>query len=271
MKQKKLIFNDPIADTLLIPLFMRAEESQKSDRLFEDKDAKNVIKQLPFDFSPFKNKRMSQTGTAIRVSLFDNIARQCLNQAENPVLVHLGCGLDNRFNRTDTGKGIHINIDLPEFIEWQNQLYSSQNERNISFSGSILETDWMDKLLKQYPDHAFSFFIEGVLIYFPETQVKQFFNNLMSHFSNVLVCFDSCTNWIVKHCDQHDTVRMMRANFKWGIDNPQLLESWSPRLKHIKTISLLKQHPKRWGFRSVFRLFPPIAKGCNILIYQITD
>lgn len=67
--------------------------------------------------------------------------------------------MDNRFNRTGNGYGIHS--DLPEVINWQEKLKRYSYERNISMAISLLETAWMDALLIQYPNHPFFFFYRG--------------------------------------------------------------------------------------------------------------
>ncbi|XTD37220.1 hypothetical protein AB4I99_16335 [Citrobacter murliniae] len=58
----KLLFDDIVSDTLLIPLWMRAEESRRPDRLFEDKEAEELVKLLSVDFSKFENKKLTRVG-----------------------------------------------------------------------------------------------------------------------------------------------------------------------------------------------------------------
>lgn len=265
----KLLFDDIVSDTLLIPLWMRAEESRRSDRLFEDKEAEELVRLLSVDFSKFENKKLTRVGTAIRVSLFDHRAQRALRR-KNPVLVHLGCGLDNRFGRVDTGEGIHINIDLPEVISFRNKLNINNNERNILMVGSILETDWMDALLEKYPEGSFSFFIEGVLVYFTEQQVRQLFIELIKRFRGASICFDGYSNRLVKKSDTHETVGQMKARFKWGIDDIKQLESWSPHLKHVSTDYMMKLHPGKWGRYSLVRLIPGMAKCAFVSVFRIT-
>lgn len=62
---------------------------------------------------------------------------------------------------------------------------------------SLLETAWMDALLIQYPNHPFFFFIEGVLVYFSEQQVKQLFLELVKRFKGAQICFDAYSGWLV--------------------------------------------------------------------------
>lgn len=265
----KLLFDDVISDTLLIPLWMRAEESRRSDRLFEDKEAEELVEILPVDFSKFENKTLSRVGTAIRVSVFDRHARSALRK-KNPVLVHLGCGLDNRFNRVDNGEGLHINIDLPEVISLRNKLNINNNDRNIFMVGSILETDWMDSLLAKYPDSSFSFFIEGVLIYFSEQQVKQLFIELSNKFRGASICFDGYSNLMVKKSDTHETVGQMKASFKWACDDIKQLELWSPHLQHISTDYMMKLHLRKWGWYALYLLIPGMANCAFISVFRTT-
>lgn len=270
MRKGKLLFDDAISDTLLIPLWMRAIESQRSDRLFEDKEAEAIVKLLPINFEQFNSNIFARLGTAIRVSLLDNQARLALKNAKQPILVHLGCGLDNRFNRVDDGTGIHINIDLPEVIAWREKLNLYSSERNISMSGSILETDWMDELLAKYPNHSFYFFIEGVLVYFSQQQVKQLFLELAKRFKGGQICFDAYTGWLVnKYGAPQDINDQMRASYKWCYDNIKEPEEWSSDLIHLSTTHYLKLYPKRWGIYILIRLFPKLANCSLVSVFQI--
>lgn len=270
MRKDKLLFDDAISDTLLIPLWMRAIESQRPDRLFEDKEAETIVKILPVNFDQFNNNIFTRVGTAIRVNLFDNQARLALKNTKQPILVHLGCGLDNRFNRVDDGTGIHINIDLPEVIAWREKLHLNSNERNISMSGSILETDWMDTLLAQYPNQPFYFFIEGVLVYFSQQQVKQLFLELVKRFKGAQICFDAYSGWLVdKYGAPQNITDQIRANYKWRYDNIKEPEEWSPDLIHLSTTYYLKLYPKRWGIYVLIRLFPKLANCSLISIFKI--
>lgn len=135
---------------------------------------------------------------------------------------------------------------------------------------SLLETAWMDALLIQYPNHPFFFFIEGVLVYFSEQQVKQLFLELVKRFKGAQICFDAYSGWLVnKSGSTHSTTDQMRKNYKWRCDNIKQPEMWSSDLIHLSTTYFLKLYPKRWGIYTLVRLFPKIANCSFMSVFRI--
>lgn len=90
-----------------------------------------------------------------------------------PVVVNVGCGLDTRFQRIGGGKAVFYDMDLPEVIALRRELIPEQ-PGNAYIAASLLETGWMDDLLRRHPDAEFIFIVEGVLMYFYEKQVRSF-------------------------------------------------------------------------------------------------
>lgn len=263
-----LSWNDPISETLLIPLCMRAEETRRADRLFDDPFAQRVLRDLGLDLRGYEGKRMSQVGTAIRVRHFDRQVRRILATWTRPVVVHLGCGLDGRFLRTDGGLGVQLDLDLPDVMALRGRFYPP-SDRNPQWSGSALETDWMDRLLQTYPGSRFAFFMEGLLMYFPEESVRTLLCRLADRFPGGELHFDYVSRWIAGHTSLHDTVRSSGVEFRWGTDDPEGLGAWHPRLVHHETAYFMSQEPRRWGWGNLFRLVPCLGRGSGALRYDI--
>ena len=67
------------------------------------------------------------------------------------VVVNVGCGLDTRFQRIGGGKAVFFDMDLPEVIALRRELIPEQ-PGNAYIAASLLETGWMDDLLRRHPD-----------------------------------------------------------------------------------------------------------------------
>lgn len=67
-----------------------------------------------------------------------------------PVVVNVGCGLDTRFQRIGGGKAVFYDMDLPEVIALRRELIPEQ-PGNAYIAASLLETGWMDDLLRDTP------------------------------------------------------------------------------------------------------------------------
>lgn len=71
MKQK-YEFKNVVAETLLIPLYMRAKESRrKGDAILKDTMAEQLVDSIEYDYSQFDGAKMSEVGCVVRGKYFD--------------------------------------------------------------------------------------------------------------------------------------------------------------------------------------------------------
>ena len=96
MKQK-YEFKSIVAETLLIPLYMRAKESRRDNPILYDKTAEWLADSLEYDYSQFDGAKLSEVGCVVRGWYFDCAVRRFIKAHSHPVVVNVGCGLDIRF------------------------------------------------------------------------------------------------------------------------------------------------------------------------------
>src|SRR5512139_4145783 len=119
-----------VAETLLITLYIRAMESQRPDALIKDERAEALVRQLDQESL---RKTLALTEESGRLVLilksrdFDRFAQDFLRRHPDAVIVHIGCGLDTRFervgcNQPDNGQVEWYDLDLPEVIELRRKL-----------------------------------------------------------------------------------------------------------------------------------------------------
>jgi O-methyltransferase involved in polyketide biosynthesis len=92
-----------IPETLLIPLHRRAVEGQRSDALVKDERAAELVSRIDYDFSRIKFSSANRLFTILRVLEFDRRTQAFLAAQPDGVSVSIGCGLDTRFHRVDSG------------------------------------------------------------------------------------------------------------------------------------------------------------------------
>ena len=69
-------FKDEVAETLLIPLYMRAKESRRTvDRIISDPDAEALVEKIKYDYAKFDGAKMSAVGCAVRCWFLDKVVR----------------------------------------------------------------------------------------------------------------------------------------------------------------------------------------------------
>lgn len=81
-------------------------------------------------------------------------------------------------------------LDLPDTINLRRHFIpETSNETYIS--ESMFDTCWMERLCKEHPGSDILLIAEGVIMYFDEATLRQFFNDLCDRFSNAEIWFDT--------------------------------------------------------------------------------
>lgn len=266
-------FKDTVAETLLIPLYMRAKESKRTGgRIIKDVEAERLVDSIEYDYSKFDRAKLSAVGCVVRCWYFDNKVREFVRTHVNPVIVNVACGLDARFQRTTDKDCDHplYSLDLPEVITLRAKLLPEWNGEEY-IPSSLFDIDWMTRLSSTHPGASFLFIMEGVLMYFTEKDVKELFSNLAEYFHDSEVWFDTCGTLVVKNSDKHDAIKKVEAKFKWGINDGHDIEKWDNRLSLITQSSQGAFFHSRYPFpMNVIGFFPKLLyKFCSIIGIKI--
>lgn len=275
MKIKNKITDD-IADTLYITLIMKCKETHRKNAFFHDPVACDLVGKIDYDFSKYEKVIRSSVGTAIRARYFDQITKEFIENNTNTVIVHLGCGLDSRFQRIGKpvmDKTVFYEIDLPEVMELRKELIP-ESKNNPYIAASMFETRWMDNLKAKHPDSKFLFIVEGVFMYFNNGEVKSVIQNMASRFGNSMLVFDAVSSWMCKNSYRHDAVKLSKATFKFACDDSRLLEQWNSKLKFVSV--KYYNNFKAWrkaGFVNWLgmNMIPTFSKASRMLIYRIEN
>ena len=130
-----------LLETYLAPLYWRAMESQRPDALIRDEKAVALVTQSGLDFSQVRQIRMPALLNVMRnlfTREFDRYARDFLGRHPDAVVVHIGCGLDSRFERVATrNSGVKwYDLDLPDVIALRRR-YLGDERGTLSFAGLL--------------------------------------------------------------------------------------------------------------------------------------
>lgn len=260
------LFESATSKTLLIPLIIRSQESERSKGLFKDKAAQAVVAQLPAGAFNFSMHPFMRIGTAVRIRYFDDLAKKFLCDTEHPVVVQLGCGLDTRFSRVDFGKGLHINIDLPEVVAMRQKVMPTRDTRDLDWAEDLLEENWLCRLEKEYAGHTFLFIAEGVLMYFAEKEVRKLLIGIAERFPGAHIAFDTSGSLTTRMINKKSAVQQLKASLAWAYDDDGSINTWHPQLRRVERAYYFNRYVMRWGIWSLIH-FTPMAKHqpCSIL------
>ena len=158
-----------VAETLLIPLWARAEETKRTDGLIRDDFAVRLVEQIDYDFAKFARAKHSQAGVAVRSCILDHETKAFIEKHPEAVCINLACGLDTRFYRIDNGQIDWYNLDLPDVIELRRRLLED-GERHRTIPASALDFAWPDHLEDVSRDVLV--IIEGLSMYLEQEEVR---------------------------------------------------------------------------------------------------
>lgn len=84
--KKNLKFQSVVAETLLIPLYMRAKESLRKEAILRDPLAEHLVEKIEYDYSEFDKARISMLGYVIHGRYYDDCVLSFINRHDKPVM-----------------------------------------------------------------------------------------------------------------------------------------------------------------------------------------
>ena len=140
-----------VPETLLMTLLVRARESQRPNPLIKDDQAVAMVNQLDCDFSRLRMQRHDEVAVIMRMRKFDDHVRNFLARHSDAVIVHIGCGLDTRFERVDNQRVEWFDLDIPDVIELRHKLLDEQKARHHFIASSVFEDAWLEDVERFKP------------------------------------------------------------------------------------------------------------------------
>jgi len=211
-----------------------------------------LVTRMGYDFDRIGRFPMSDVNIAtviLRNQEFDRYVQDFLARHPEAVVVHIGCGLDSRFERVDNGRVEWYDLDLPEVIELRRKLIGDEGIRYHLLGCSAFDSAWLDTV-SAHRQRPFLFLAEGVLMYFKEAQVKWLVLTLRDRFPGAELVIDAFSPFLVRANNLRLSITKFGARYHWGIWRGQEIESWGdgihlldewgyfdrpePRLDHIR-------------------------------------
>ena len=219
-----------VAKTMLITLYIRAIESQRPDALIKDERAEALVRRLDPESLRKTAALTEDTGRVVMILKsrdFDRFAQDFLARHPDAVVVHIGCGLDTRFERVaERNNQVEwYDLDLPEVIELRRKLIGDEGERYHLLGCSVLEDAWLDTV-SAHGGRPFLFLAEGVFMYFEEAQVKSLVLTLRDRFPGAELVFDTYSPPHVWVSNLQLSAFGHQARARWGIWRGQRIEGW---------------------------------------------
>ena len=258
-----------VAETLLIPLWARAHETQKNkNRLLNDPHAIEMIQQIDYDFSKFKKAKGSQIGVAVRSNILDNETLAFIKKHPDALIINLAAGLDTRFYRVNNEHIYWVNIDLPEVIALRQQILPKEPENMQNIGLSMFDPIWIEQITS-HKNRPVLFIMEGASMYFKEKELHDLCELIVTHFPNSFMLMETSTPFIIKNQQFHDAISKEKTPFHWAITKGKEITKLHPSIRYIKEQTLYEGYRSYWGILGLLSLIPWWNNNCNDKIVYI--
>ena len=213
-----------ISETLMIPLWCRAIETERRHGLLRDPRAREIVGQLDYDFERrFAAQRELAFRACLRTVMIDRWALEFLRLHPGGTVVEIGTGLNTRFERIDNGALRWFDVDLPDSMALRRRFFVDTPRRTM-VEGAFGEADWFEKVAASRGG-PYLFIAEAVLLYLPEATVRRGLNAIAAAFPGCQFVFDTMTPAAIAS-QPRPMMNSYRAPFLWGCDDPRSIERW---------------------------------------------
>ena len=236
-----------VQETLLMPLWGRAVETQKEKPLLVDKEAVKIINSINYDFTQIANRigALSRASWISRSIYFDQRIRDYLHDNPHGAVINIGCGLDTTYERVNNGKAMWYELDFPEVIATR-RLFLQESATRKFLPYSVFDPAWYSEIGNK---ENVLVMMAGVIYYFDESDVKKLLDTFKQEFNKSTVIFDYSSTRGIKIANKaviEDGGMDQTAYLKWGTDNIYEIEKWNTGIQVDETMKMFAEHRKRY-------------------------
>lgn len=246
----RIDFTGP-AETMLATLHARALDADAAKPVLRDTFAKDLIGRIDYDWRKTSVTGRNASAATVRTAQFDNWARQFIAVHDRAVVLHLGCGLDDRVFRLDPGPGIEwYDVDFPDVIALVKQLYPAREHYHL-VPGSVTDPAWVSAIPADRPVLLIA---EGLTYYLTRHDGVALLRRVVEHFPSGELQFDVC-NWLgIKLQKINPIVRHSGSTLRWAINEPDEILRAVPGVRLLAAISVFDTDEFRHLPSGVYRV-----------------
>lgn len=203
--------------TLFIPLYGKAYVS-RAGILLQDPKAEEIWAREAFPLRGKAKSRWLAYYMAMRASVFDRWTEAQLRATPDAVVLHLGCGMDTRALRVDTGDHMWYDVDFPEVIR-QRRIYFTESLHYHMVDADIRNPQWLETL----PETGTAIVLmEGISMYLMPEELQQVLFHLKAHFRDVHLLMDCYSELAARASRYKNPIRSVGVSQVFGIDDPHV-------------------------------------------------
>ena len=205
--------------TLYIPLYGKSYVSQKGVFLHDEK-AEEIWAAEGFMLRGKSKSKWLAYYLGIRAAVFDEWARRQMSNAQDAVVIHIGCGLGSRVLRVGTMGHKWYDVDLPQVIGERKRYFEESNDYQM-LPGDASDGNW----LKHIPETGHAIVLmEGISMYLSLEQMRALTAALINHFQRITLLVDCYSVMAARLSKYKNPINDMGVTEVYGMDEPTVLQ-----------------------------------------------
>ncbi|MFJ8808174.1 class I SAM-dependent methyltransferase [Streptomyces sp. NPDC102490] len=222
------------AETLLAPLYARALDARSLHPLLGDRAAADLVARIDYDFGRLGINETNAVGVALRTLWFDRQVRRFLAAHGTATVLHLGCGLDDRFGRLAPGPDVHwYDLDQSEVMDLHRRVHPAHPRRH-TIAASVTDRDWPEQIPTEHPVLVVA---EGLSMYLKAEDGPRMLRQVVARLPYGELVLDTYSRFAVGSTRRFALFRRTGAQLAWGIDHPSELAHQVPGLRLVGSVS----------------------------------
>ena len=275
-----------VSETLFLPLYSLALESQRPNPIMVDAGAVELTRQLNTYFE-HSDKRLFRrlakgklpsallTSMSLRIRHYDREVAEFLSREPDGIVVNLGCGLNDRRRRCDNGRARWFDLDLPEVIALRRR-FLSETDRMHFIAASVLDYTWLDALPSE-PGHRFLFVAEGLFMYLQPDEVRALVVTLRERFPGAELIAEVASTFAVRMLNSRFGRGKYKRQFSLsenvvyasGLDDAREMEAWAPGIELLGEWTYFDDDEPKLGWYRWFAKSPMLRSIQYTVHYRL--
>jgi O-methyltransferase involved in polyketide biosynthesis len=208
----------------------------------------------------------------LRSRELDRITGEFLARNPRAVVVHVGCGLDARYDRVDNGSVTWFDLDLPEVVTLRRQWLGGARGRYHLLAGSVLDAGWRAEVAEVADVGRPTLFVaEGVLAYFEAAAVRGLVGSLEHRFPGSELVFDAFSPFTVHVSNLRLRLSRsgVRAHYGFGLRRGEDVERWADGIRLLDQWHPFDRPEPRLARYGWVRHVPFLSRPIGVYHYRL--
>ena len=208
---------DGVNKTLYIPLYGKAQVSKRGI-ILSDPRAEELWRANAFPLKGKSSSKWLALYMGMRAAVFDRWTADAAWEDPDAVILHLGCGLDSRAERTGISNEWY-DADFPEVIEHR-RIHFPEREGYHLLGADLREEGWLNAV----PRGGTAIVVmEGISMYLKPEELLALLTRLSGHFDRVKLLLDCYTEFAARASRYRNPINDVGVTQVYGLDDPAVL------------------------------------------------